>query len=271
MELSSSSSDFAPSSSSSSNDVPAPRMAETSNAADWKLWPAPLVEHFIVILLAEAGKGNVRSGIIKRGHGQAITEEFNNRTGKHYSVEQIKGKLRRLRTKYNLFSQLIGMPGMGWDPNTNTVTGSDEAWLNATKSKSNYNGFRNKGLDHYGLLRQLFLTVAQTCSAQHSADDVDEQSSNPKGKQPAHTDASSRKKRKTVSFAPESKKTVDSAPVHDYSMAWATKILISMSGLDKETKFEALEQLRDFDWRQAFIAMDQDTRWEWIELLQTRD
>ena len=89
-------------------------MAETSNAADSKLWPAPLVKHFIVILLEEAGKGNVRSGIIKRGHGQAVTEEFNNRTRKHYSLKQIKGKLKWLRTKCNLFSQLIGIPGMGW-------------------------------------------------------------------------------------------------------------------------------------------------------------
>ncbi|XP_030936036.1 putative protein TPRXL [Quercus lobata] len=85
--FSSSSSVFAPSSSSSSNSVPAPKMAETPNTANW---PAPLEEKFIVTLIEETGKGNVRNGIIKKDCGQAVTDEFNNRAGKHYSVDQIK-------------------------------------------------------------------------------------------------------------------------------------------------------------------------------------
>ena len=103
-------------------------MAETPNTANW---PAPLQEKFFVTLIEETGKGNVRKGIIKKGCGQAVTDEFNNRAGKHYNVEQIKGKLKRLKKKYRLFSKLIARTDMEWDPNTNTAKGSDAAWLNA--------------------------------------------------------------------------------------------------------------------------------------------
>nr|POF25801.1 hypothetical protein CFP56_66624 [Quercus suber] len=188
MELASSSSVFAPSSSSSSNDVTAPNMADPSAAEDLKLlWPAP--------------------------------------------VEKTE---------------------MEWGPDTNTVIGSDEAWSDAMK---------------------LFHTVAQTSSAQHvSADDVDEQGSNPKGKQPAHSGTSTGKKRKAGSLATESRKTVESAQVPDpYSMAKAMEILNSMSDFNNETFYKALIKLEKFEWRQVFINLNQDTRRGWVEYLLTRD
>ena len=105
-------------------------MAETPNKANW---PAPQEEKFIITLIEETGKGNVRNGIIKKDCGQAVTDEFNNRAGKHYSVDQIKGKLKRLKIKYNLFSRLIGRTDMEWDSNTNTIKGIDVSWLDALK------------------------------------------------------------------------------------------------------------------------------------------
>ena len=84
-------------------------MTKTPNTANW---PAPLEEKFIVTLIEETGKGNVHNGIIKKHCGQAVTDEFNNREGKHYSVDQVKGKLKPLKIKYNLFSRLIGRTNM---------------------------------------------------------------------------------------------------------------------------------------------------------------
>ena len=84
-------------------------MAETPNTANW---PAPLEEKFIVTLIEETGKANVRNRIIKKDCGQAVTDEFNNRVGKDYSLDQIKGKLKQLKIKYNLLSRLIGRTDM---------------------------------------------------------------------------------------------------------------------------------------------------------------
>ena len=52
-------------------------------------WPALPEEKFIVTLIEETGKANVRNRVIKKDCGQAVTDEFNNRAGKHYSVDQI--------------------------------------------------------------------------------------------------------------------------------------------------------------------------------------
>ncbi|XP_065616809.1 L10-interacting MYB domain-containing protein [Quercus suber] len=243
MELASSSSVFAPSSSSSSNDVTAPNMADPSAAEDLKLlWPAPVEKQFIDLLLEEKDKGNIPNAKMKKKHWPFVTEVFIQRTGNRYSLEQITEKFKWLKKRYIAFSQLIGITEMEWDPDTNTVTCSDEAWSDVMKLNPRCNDFHKKGLDHYELLRQLFHTVAQTSSAQHvSADDVDEQGSNPKGKQPAHSGTSTGKKRKAGSLATESRKTVESAQVPDpYSMAKATKILNSMSDFNNETFYKAL-------------------------------
>ena len=70
---------------------------------------------------------------MKKDLGLVVTEEFNNWTGKHYSVDQIKENFKRLKKKYNAFSQLNGRTDMEWDSDTNTVKGSDAAWLDAVK------------------------------------------------------------------------------------------------------------------------------------------
>ena len=108
-------------------------MEETSNAAESNAakWPESLEHTFIVTLIEETGKGKVHNGKVKTDCWKAVTDEFNKKAGKHYNVEQIKGKLKRLKKKYRLFSKLIARTDMEWDPNTNTAKGSDAAWLNA--------------------------------------------------------------------------------------------------------------------------------------------
>ena len=62
----------------------------------------------------------------------SLTDEPENRkTGKRYRLPQLTQKFQRLKQRYRMFSQLIGRIGMGWDPITNTVTGSDAAWSHA--------------------------------------------------------------------------------------------------------------------------------------------
>nr|POE92701.1 hypothetical protein CFP56_42014 [Quercus suber] len=87
MELSNtalSSSVIPPFSSSSSNAVPAPKMAGPSNAKDLKLWLAPVEKQFIDVLLEEEAKGNMPSGQFKKSLWTVIQDEFNQRTGKRY-------------------------------------------------------------------------------------------------------------------------------------------------------------------------------------------
>ena len=115
------------------------------------------------------------------------------------------------------------------------------------------------------------------------------QCSNPKGKQPAHPDTSTGKKRKAGSFDRAtdaivetemsrktgsdkdsgSQKTIESAQALDpLSMVKATKIVISMAdSLSNETMFQVLEILEEPECRQAFIALKPERRQGWIEQL----
>ena len=60
-------------------------MAESSNAAtDAKLWPVPIEKNFILFLLEEAIKGNTSY------NWRLITDEFNEQSGKSYSLKQLQ-------------------------------------------------------------------------------------------------------------------------------------------------------------------------------------
>ncbi|XP_062085991.1 L10-interacting MYB domain-containing protein-like [Humulus lupulus] len=71
-------------------------------------------------------------------------------------MPQLKSKFNRLRKAHREFSHLLEQIGMGWDPQTNTVTASDEVWDTYLKR------FRKKGLQHYEMLGEIFNNTTAT-------------------------------------------------------------------------------------------------------------
>ncbi|KAM4079568.1 hypothetical protein ACJW30_09G126100 [Castanea mollissima] len=61
-----------------------------------------------------------------------------------------------MKGRHRTFSQLIGRMGMGWDPISNIVTASKEAWPAAFAISHKFKKFKKKGLQHYELLGTLF-------------------------------------------------------------------------------------------------------------------
>ena len=60
-------------------------MVESSNTAtDAKLWPDPIEKKFILFLLEEAMKGNTPY------NWRLVTDEFNEQSGKRYSLKQLQ-------------------------------------------------------------------------------------------------------------------------------------------------------------------------------------
>nr|POE53207.1 hypothetical protein CFP56_13613 [Quercus suber] len=68
-----------------------------------------------------------------------------------------------MKTQHRTFSQLIARTGMGWDPISNTVTASEEAWA------TTFAEFKKKGLRHYDLMGQLFNSNTATGFLQMSS------------------------------------------------------------------------------------------------------
>ena len=96
-----------------------------------KKWPEVVEKHFIDILLEEDAKGNMPQGQLKPGTWTAVMNEFNKRATKNYSKTQLTQKYQRMKQRHRTFSQLIARTGMGWDPISNTVMASEEAWAAA--------------------------------------------------------------------------------------------------------------------------------------------
>ncbi|KAL0002567.1 hypothetical protein SO802_016348 [Lithocarpus litseifolius] len=61
-----------------------------------------------------------------------------------------------MKGRHRTFSQLIGGTGMGWDPISNTVMASEDAWVAAFAVNHRFKEFKKKGLQHYELLGRLF-------------------------------------------------------------------------------------------------------------------
>ncbi|XP_030949251.1 phytochrome B-like isoform X2 [Quercus lobata] len=204
------------------------------------------VEELTGLLVEEAkGKSLVRDLIYKEY--EETVEKLLSRALRGEEDRNVEIKLRTFGPEHHKRAVFVVVNACSSKDYTDNIVGV----CFVGQSNSKYNDFRKKGLDHYGLLRQLLPTVAQTSSAQHvSAVDVDEQGSNPKRKRLSHTDTSSVKKRKAVSFAK------------------GHKILVSMSDkLDNETLFEATEKLVKAEWREAFVNFTSDRRLGWIKYL----
>ena len=99
--------------------------------AEDKKWSKAVEKHFIDILLEEDAKGNMPQGQFKPGTWTAVMNEFNKRVAKNYSKTQLTQKYERMKQRHRRFSQLIARTGMGWDPISNTMTASEEAWAAA--------------------------------------------------------------------------------------------------------------------------------------------
>ncbi|KAK9989953.1 hypothetical protein SO802_024938 [Lithocarpus litseifolius] len=251
-------------SSSSSNSFPAPKMADGDDINDPKLWPAALEKHLILILLLEETTGNIPNGQMKNNRWPFVVDQFNHQTGKRYLDWQIRQKFKRLKQRY--FS----------------LVRAERARSDAESSNCKCKELRHKGLDHFDLLEQLFKTGTASTTQPDSPDDVVKvphpdmgQGSNPKGKQPAHSNTFTGKKRKAIDAIMEmelskktetdSQKTVESPD--PFSMPKAVEILNPMFGgrLSESTLHKFLLILEKPEVREAFITMKAERRQGFIE------
>ena len=103
----------------------------TADAEDRKLWPEVVEKHFVDVLLEENAKENMPQGQFKTETWTVVMNEFNKRANKNYNKTQLIQKYQRMNGRHCTFSQFIAHTGMGWDPISNTMTASEEAWAAA--------------------------------------------------------------------------------------------------------------------------------------------
>uniref|UniRef100_A0A2N9IYJ3 Myb/SANT-like domain-containing protein n=1 Tax=Fagus sylvatica TaxID=28930 RepID=A0A2N9IYJ3_FAGSY len=107
-----------------------------NDANDAKLWPPNVKKLFIQLMVEEIVKGNMQEGVFHKRIWDKILEELNRQTKQNYKFPQ--------------------------DAETNTVSGSDEVWMNIFATMLKTKEFRRKGCENYIQLGSLFNKTTNT-------------------------------------------------------------------------------------------------------------
>ncbi|CAI8586544.1 unnamed protein product [Vicia faba] len=134
----------------------AAQMATNVDISDSKLWPDFVTKAFIDIMVDEVTKENMPNGVFHNRIWTSMTTRLSCTTNRSFKIGQLKAKMHRLRNMYREFYSLLQNTGFGWNPETNTVTASEEVWRNYLKVHDKASQFQNKGCNHYKSLEIIF-------------------------------------------------------------------------------------------------------------------
>ncbi|XP_035545727.1 uncharacterized protein LOC118348320 [Juglans regia] len=136
---------------------------------DPMIWADGMEDVFIDMMLADALNGALRAGKITSRHHASYAVRLTAVGVRTYEASQIKGKIHRLKMMQRLFTDLMHQTGMGWDPDTKTVIGSDEHWANAIRAKPQVKKFRTSGCPRYADLCTIFGAAVATGTLHHAS------------------------------------------------------------------------------------------------------
>ncbi|OWM80392.1 hypothetical protein CDL15_Pgr019672 [Punica granatum] len=118
-------------------------------------WTDALESAFIDVLLEKFTRTHTTSwkGKDWEQMNKELEEQF---LGTTLGSKKLQQKLRRLRTQYTQFTELVSHTGVGWDETINT-------------KNSGYKSFQAKGCKHYNSLNELFKSKTATCALRISS------------------------------------------------------------------------------------------------------
>ncbi|KAG7994776.1 hypothetical protein I3843_01G075000 [Carya illinoinensis] len=123
---------------------------------DREIWGDDMEDKFINMMYADALSGSLRAGKITARDHTNYAARLTSLGSKTYDATQAKGKIHRLKQMQRLFTDLMHQTGMGWDPDTKTVLGSDQHWANAIRANQKLKKFRTSGCPRYAELCTIF-------------------------------------------------------------------------------------------------------------------
>ncbi|KAH7841521.1 hypothetical protein Vadar_031026 [Vaccinium darrowii] len=103
------------------------------------------------------GPNSLKKSPFQESNWNRIVDDVAKRTGTtKYSKQRLKGKIKQMKHLFNKFTDLIKKSGFGWDKELGTVTAPDEVWEDYIERNPDAVKFRDKGLPHYELLKELY-------------------------------------------------------------------------------------------------------------------
>ncbi|XP_030548669.2 uncharacterized protein LOC115753942 [Rhodamnia argentea] len=113
-------------------------------------WTDQLTQLFVSVMVDEVKKGNRTTTTFNKAGWNNIQREFNNRTGRKYTLAQFKNKTFKVKDEYGSFKKVLSQLGFGWDNvNKKVVVEDDTVWGYHIKANPKWAKFRNEGLPLY--------------------------------------------------------------------------------------------------------------------------
>ncbi|KAG6525968.1 hypothetical protein ZIOFF_015941 [Zingiber officinale] len=91
-------------------------------------WSKTNVVMFVNIIYEKVKHNKLQTSTFTNTVWEEINKELYQVTNKNYSVERLKGKWNRLRTRQRLFAALLAHTGVTMDPDTDKVNAPEEVW-----------------------------------------------------------------------------------------------------------------------------------------------
>jgi hypothetical protein len=154
-----------------------PRLTQSAQAL---MWTDEARSAFIQIVLAESRRlGRTDSGF-KKTSWTKILSQFNNQLGLSYTKAQLQSQLQRLKMKHGIYTGLLNNSGFGVCPSSGRPTAPNDVWDSYVQSHPKANEFRNRPLQLFNELHEIFgATTATGQYAVSSANQVMRQISSP--------------------------------------------------------------------------------------------
>ncbi|KAF5477708.1 hypothetical protein F2P56_004325 [Juglans regia] len=144
-------------------------MEEVEIQRDHDLWSKGLEDIFIDMVYEEIINGTLKGGKITNKDHMRLAKRITAVGMKVIDSAQVKAKLVCLKAKQQLFTDLMGQTGMGWNPKTNTMIGSTENWANALKVNPSFQQFKTHGCRKYDILCTIFGQAVATGILHHAS------------------------------------------------------------------------------------------------------
>ncbi|KAL8462182.1 hypothetical protein ACS0TY_032493 [Phlomoides rotata] len=120
------------------------------------LWPKHITESLVTFLLTQKELGNWQWD---SNNGHAVmqsSESLNNTFGTDYSNVEVLGRVKKLRSCYNVFSYMISSSGVVWNREQNYIYASIVQWDSWREVYPLTRVYRSAGEPLYNQLRELF-------------------------------------------------------------------------------------------------------------------
>ncbi|XP_059655697.1 uncharacterized protein LOC132302777 [Cornus florida] len=129
----------------------------TKNTDDGKLvWDDSNLEAFIICMEEEVRAENRNSTTFTAIGWKNVLKALTVRTGKKYTMKQLKSKFNHVRVEYKTFVSLLAETGAGYNVETGMVIVEKERWDKLIKVNAYYSKYRKKPCNYFDKFTTIF-------------------------------------------------------------------------------------------------------------------